>query len=108
MPEEEDRIKQQIADVEFLIDREINEFDKLHPAEAAEELLATQVETNKSPQEALGEPRTESPPHSSAGNDPTNPPAQVATAGQTAARKSSLEENSGEVIVEADEDTVIY
>jgi hypothetical protein len=94
--------------VEFLIEREINEFEKLYPEEARDEPPAPQEETNKSSEETVGEPRAESPPNPSTDNDPTNPPAQDPPSDQTADRKLSPEENSGEVVVEADEDTVIY
>lgn len=53
----------------------------------------------------MGEPRTESPSNSDPHGDTTNPPIQ---SDQMATEKHSLEENNGEVVVEADEDTVIY
>jgi hypothetical protein len=52
----------------------------------------------------VGEPRLESPSVSSAPVDTTNLPAQEHTMGE----KPSLEEHNGEVVFEAEEDTVIY
>lgn len=63
---------------------------------------------NNSSKETVGEPRTESPPISNIQVDPTNPPTQAPQSNQPATGRHSLEEHNGEVVVEADEDTVIY
>jgi hypothetical protein len=55
----------------------------------------------------VGEPRFESPSVSNV-VDTTNHHVQVPQPDQTLAEKQSLEEHNGEVIVEAEEDTVIY
>lgn len=52
----------------------------------------------------MGEPEAESPPVSNALNDTTNDPVQA----KAAVEKDSTEEQNGEVVVEAEEDTVIY
>ena len=108
VPEEESRIKGQISDVEFLIERELAEFDKLYPEEPNKEAPVPEEEINTSSKETVGEPRAESPPNPNTDIDPTNPPAQDPPSDQTAVRKHSLGEHNGEVVVEADEDTVIY
>ena len=72
------------------------------PAPAPEEVI------DSSSKETVGEPLAESPPNPNIDIDPTNPPAHDSPSDQTAARKDSLGEHNGEVVVEADEDTVIY
>lgn len=105
LPEEEDRIKSQITEVEALIQRELDEFDKLYPAERSQDAPADREKANCSPKETVGEPRTESPPISNVQRDTTNPHVQ---SDQMAAVKHSPEEHNGDVMVEAEEDTVIY
>jgi hypothetical protein len=56
----------------------------------------------------VGEPRTESPSVSYAPIDTTNPVVQATQSEQNMDGKPSLEEHNGEVVVEAEEDTVIY
>ena len=59
--------------------------------------------------ETVGEPHLESPSVSNAPGDTTNNlSAQATQSEQVMAEKPSLEENNGEVVVEAEEDTVIY
>lgn len=108
MPEEEDRIKEQIADVEFLIEREVDEFRKLHPDEQPNGTPTPRKGAETPREEAMGGPRAVSPPNPTTDTDPANPPAQDPPSDQAMARKQSLEEHNGEVVVEADEDTVIY
>ncbi|KIN07240.1 hypothetical protein OIDMADRAFT_22130 [Oidiodendron maius Zn] len=108
LPEEEDRIKRQISEVEILIEREVEEFNTLYPYEPVKDALVPEEKQNNSSKETVGEPRTESPPNSNIQVDPTNPPTQTPQSNQPATGRHSLEEHNGEVVVEADEDTVIY
>ena len=108
LPQDEDRIKTQIAEAEAIIEREIDEFYRHHPketgAESRQEPLAEGENTNGTPKETVGKPHFESPSVSSAPVDTTNSPAQD----HVIAEKQPLEEHNGEVVVEAEEDTVIY
>jgi hypothetical protein len=108
LPRDEGHIKTQIAEAEAIIEREVDEFYRQHPkeagAESRQERLAEGKNTNSTPKETVGEPRFESPSVSSAPVDTTNPPAQD----RDIAEKQPLEEHNGEVVVEAEEDTVIY
>lgn len=54
----------------------------------------------------MGEPQTESP--SVPNIDTTNIPVQEAQSDQVRAEKQAQEEHNGEVVVENEEDTVIY
>lgn len=57
----------------------------------------------------MGEPQAESPSASNnVSNDSTNPNKQDSRSEQVATEKTSPEEHNGEVVVEAEEDTVIY
>jgi hypothetical protein len=108
LPVEEDRIKRQISEVEAVVERELDEFDKLYPEGPRKQVLRPDEEINNSSKETVGEPRAESPPIPNADADPTNPPVQAAQSDQMERRKHSMEEHNGEVVVEAEEDTVIY
>jgi len=100
LPRDEERIKTQIAEAEAIIEREVDEFYRQHPKESGTESRQEPGEnTNGTSKETVGEPRFESPSVSSALVDTTNPSAH---------EKLSLEEHNGEVVVEAEEDTVIY
>ena len=63
---------------------------------------------NGTSKETVGEPRFESPSISNAPIDTTNPSAQTSQSDQVVAEKPPLEEHNGEVVFEAEEDTVIY
>lgn len=100
LPRDEDRIKTQIAEAEAIIEREVNEFYRQHPKEPeSESTQESGGNTNGTSKETVGEPRFESPSVSSDFVDTTNPSVH---------EKQSLEEHNGEVVVEAEEDTVIY
>jgi len=65
--------------------------------------------TNSTSKETVGEPRFESPSISNAHVDTTNNISAQATQSELAiSEEPSLEEHNGEVVVEAEEDTVIY
>jgi len=108
-PEDEERIKSQIAEAEALIEREVAEFHAQHPKEKTQEKTETE-ETNGTSEETVGEPATESPsvPTLALLVDTTNRPAQARQSDQTKTDKHALEEHNGEVVVENEEDTVIY
>lgn len=115
LPEEVDRIKQQISEVEALIKRELDEFDKSHPEEPSKEAPTLEEEKiDTSSKETVGEPHTESPPISNVDVEPvkpiepTNPHVQTPQPDQSATGEHSSGEHNGEVLVEAEEDTVIY
>ncbi|KAH8801504.1 pinin/SDK/memA/ protein conserved region-domain-containing protein [Xylogone sp. PMI_703] len=103
-PEEEDRIKTQIAEAEAIIEREVEEFNLKHPKDDA----TAEGETNGRSKEPVGEPHKESPSVPIA-VDTTNPkPSQEVPSQPSKTEKESVEENNGEVVEEAEEDTVIY
>jgi len=56
----------------------------------------------------VGEPQVESPSVSKVLVDSTNNPVQAPQSEQVTAEKDPPEEHNGEVVVEAEEDTVIY
>ena len=58
--------------------------------------------------ESVGEPRFESPSVPNAPVDTTNPSTQAIQSDQVVDDKRPSEEHNGEVVVEAEEDTVIY
>ena len=112
LPRDEEHIKTQIAEAEAIIEREVDEFNKRHLKEAAEEVRegppAEGGNTNGTSKETVGEPRLESPSVSNAPGDTTNLLAQASQSDRNMEEKRSLEEHNGEVVVEAEEDTVIY
>jgi hypothetical protein len=106
-----ERIQQQVADAEALIDREIQEFNRRHKTDLQPEQRPRE-KIEDSAEETEGEHHAESstvPPV--AESDSTNPlpPVQALESGHVpiSAERDPLEEN-GEVVVEGDEDTVIY
>ena len=113
MPSEKERIKTQITEAEATIDREIDEFYRRHPKEAgdgSEQERSEERNINGTSKETVGEPRLESSsvPHAPVDTTTNNPSAQTTQSEQVTAEKRSLEEHNGEVLVEAEEDTVIY
>lgn len=78
----------------------------MYQEERGQETSEDGDKTNNMSKETLGEPHTESPSISNV--DTTNPPVQAPQSDQITTEKHSLEEHNGEVIVEAEEDTVIY
>ncbi|KAE8454336.1 hypothetical protein EG329_005261 [Mollisiaceae sp. DMI_Dod_QoI] len=105
-PEDEERIKSQVAEAEALIEREVAEFHAQHSKETHEKIETE--ETNGTSKETVGEPATESPSVPTLAVDTTNRPAQARQSDQTKTDKHALEEHNGEVVVENEEDTVIY
>jgi hypothetical protein len=111
LPGDAERIQQQVADTEALIDREIQEFNRRHKTDLQPEERPRE-KVKDSAAETEGEHHAESssvPPV--AESDSTNPlpPVQAPESGPApvVAERDPLEEN-GEVVVEGDEDTVIY
>lgn len=106
LPRDEDRIKQQIADAEAIIEREVDEFYTRHPKEGGQDSSA-ESKTNGTSKETVGEPQLESPSVSNV--DTTNiPPVQAPQSDEVKAEKLAQEEHNGEVVLENEEDTVIY
>lgn len=105
LPQDEERIKTQIAEAEALIEREVDEFYARHPKEADQD-TAKEEKTESTSKATVGEPRAESPSVSNV--DTTNPPAQEPQSGKITAENQAVEEHNGEVVVENEEDTVIY
>jgi hypothetical protein len=116
LPGDAERIKEQKADTEALIESEIQEFNRRHKTELQPEERPREEEAKNEAAETEGEHHAESSlvPRV-AESDSTNPlptvqaqaPAPGSAQGQVLAERDPLEEN-GEVVVEGDEDTVIY
>ena len=106
LPRDEDQIKKQIADAEALIEREVDEFYTRHPKEDIRD-PPTESKTNGTSKETVGEPQLESP--SVPKVDTTNiSPVQATQSDEVKAEKQAQEEHNGEVVLENEEDTVIY
>lgn len=104
LPSEADRIKEQIAEAEAFIEREVTEFEKRYPKIDA---ISERENTNTS-KETVGEPQAEPTSVSNVSIDTTNPPVQEPRSERVTTERTTPEENNGEVVVEAEEDTVIY
>lgn len=108
LPQQEERIKNQITEAEALIEREVTEFEARKPKEKSQGKIETE-DTNGASKETVGEPATESPSVPSlALVDTTNLPDVQAPQSEQTTEKHALEEHNGEVVVENEEDTVIY
>ena len=112
MPEEEASIKTQITDAETVIERELGDFYKRHPnlrsKPEPEQATKEEEKANKTSKETMGEPQSESPSALNIQVDTTNPSTQTPQLEVPVADKDGSEEHNGEVVVEAEEDTVIY
>lgn len=106
LPQDEERIKVQLTDAEDNIKREEDEFYARHPDFTRRKSLITD-KTNVTPTETVGEPQIE-PPSVSSAVDTTNDTPAKDTQEQVTSQKQSSEEHNGEVVVENEEDTVIY
>jgi hypothetical protein len=115
MPKDDERIKEQISDTKALIEREIQEFNKRHKTQLLAEECPRKEEAKDEAVETEGDHHAESSPVPPVAqeSDSTNPlPSMQEQAPKSGndyatAEKDMLEEN-GEVVVEGDEDTVIY
>ncbi len=109
MPSDEERIKDQIAEAKAAIEREEADFRAKHPKDISREPVTQdeKEETIATSKETVGEPQAES---LSVSNDvdTTNSHVQVPQPDPITAENQAQEEHSGEVVVENDEDTVIY
>ena len=109
LPRDEDRIKTQLANAEAQIEREVEEFNARHPKAVQNgEEASAEEKTNSTSTETVGEPHTESPSVSNVVVDTTNISVQASRSEEITGEKQSLEEHNGEVVVENEEDTVIY
>ncbi|KAK6582217.1 hypothetical protein PZA11_004625 [Diplocarpon coronariae] len=107
LPGQEGRIKKQIAVAEATIEHEISQFDLRYPERPGRKETKTEKADTK-PKETPGEPLTESPSVSKV-DDTTDPPeTQAPQSEQSQEAPRAQEEHNGEVVVENDEDTVIY
>jgi len=105
LPSDEERINAQIAEAEAIIKRETEEFNTRYPQAAAAASIGEDTNTSK---ETVGEPQTEPPSVSNASIDTTNPPVQEPQSEQATTERITPGEHNGEVVVVAEEDTVIY
>ncbi len=84
----------------------MEEFHARHPREGGRNTTA-EIKANSTPKETVGEPQIESPSVSNV--DTTNiSPVQEPQSIHGPAEKQTQEEHNGEVVVENEEDTVIY
>jgi len=105
LPGDEDRIKKQVAEAEALIEREVQEFKQRHniketPADKpSEETVGEhQVESSSVPAVAVAATVTDS----------TNPNAHAQLSQPSSHMERDPSDENGEVLVEAEEDMVIY
>lgn len=112
MPADEDRLKTQLAEVEGLIISEVEEFYQRYPTRrpVISTAVEKELEATDTSNETVGAPQLESPSASNIQTDTTNNPVQESSPEQkpAAAEKDGIEEHNGEVVVVAEEDTVIY
>lgn len=106
-PRNEATIKTQVEEVEALIEEEKSEWASRHQEQGLKAEEKEESEVKVKSDVLMGEPHTES---SSISNiDTTNPSFVLAAqSSQVKTEKDNLEEHNGEVVVEAEEDTVIY
>lgn len=107
LPRDEERIKSQIAEAEALINQEEKEFKARHSTLTDSPISKDnekQKKANNTSDEMVGELLAEPPSATTKELDTTNK--QAPESGETA--KVSLELHNGEVVVENEEDTVIY
>ncbi|KAG9237220.1 pinin/SDK/memA/ protein conserved region-domain-containing protein [Amylocarpus encephaloides] len=103
LPREEEIIRQQIKDAEALVRREEEEFAERHPDRPKKKSSIIE-KANVTSTETVGKPQSKSPSVSKT-FDTHDTPVHIT---QEPDAKQSLEEQNGEVVVENDEDTVIY
>ncbi|KAK6599243.1 hypothetical protein H4I96_08447 [Botrytis cinerea] len=104
-PNNEARIKTQIKEVEMLIEEEKSQWASKHPEQGPK--ADGESEAKVTSDVMMSEPHIESPSNSNI--DTTNPFSTLAAqSSQVKTEKDNLEEHNGEVVVEAEEDTVIY
>lgn len=112
VPADEERLKFQLAEAAALVKHEVEEFYERHPTRrpnpsASEGKGSKSIDASN---ETVGEPQPESASASKVQTDSTNNPVQGSSAEQerVVIEKDGVEEHNGEVIVVAEEDTVIY
>ncbi|KAH8653122.1 pinin/SDK/memA/ protein conserved region-domain-containing protein [Tricladium varicosporioides] len=106
LPEQKALIKSQIAEAEEAIRKELDDFESQHPERIRQ--TSTDEKTNNTSKETVGEPQVESLSVSKISDSTNDTPVQVTQPDQVASEKQALEEHNGEVVVENEEDTVIY
>jgi hypothetical protein len=107
LPRDEERIQAQIEEAEATVDREVAEFEERRRREREDGGPESNEKSNSEANETVGEsnnanPAIPSAPDASATN-PTPTPSDVHKPAH-----EPVADDSGEVVVEADEDTVIY
>lgn len=93
------------------MEREVEQFYERYPTRRPSLLAGGKgTKINDASNETVGEPQPESPPASIVQTDTTNKPVQESMLEQEQAEteKNGAEEHNGEVVVVAEEDTVIY
>ncbi|KAL3419161.1 nuclear protein [Phlyctema vagabunda] len=105
LPGDEERINSQIADAKAIAEREVADFRARHPPPATTtgEADDTATITNSTSKETVGEPLAETPSAPDV-KDTTN----IQAPASAEADKELSDIHNGEVVVEAEEDTVIY
>jgi hypothetical protein len=106
LPQEEELIKSQITAAEAQVRQEEEDFANRYP-HIPRKKSSVIDNTNVASIETVGKPRTESPSVSKVEDTTNDTPVQVPQEQETS-EKQSLEEQNGEVVVENEEDTVIY
>ncbi|CAG8960678.1 hypothetical protein HYFRA_00013446 [Hymenoscyphus fraxineus] len=106
LPQEEERIKVQVAEAENNIRREEEDFYARHP-ELSRRRSSIIDKANITSTETVGEPQHE-PPSVSKAIDTTNDNPAKDTEAQVISQKQSSDDHNSEVVVENEEDTVIY
>lgn len=107
-PEDDERIKDQIIEAQKLIDQEVAEFEERHPEYKAQPKGEAE-DANDTSKETVGEPTNESPTDPVVIDTTNNPPPlEAQSSDQSRSEKHVTEEHNGEVVMEHDEDTVIY
>jgi len=109
---DEERLSTQLAEAATLVKREVKEFYERHPTRRPSYSASAGkgIDSNVTSNESVGEPQTESPSASKVQTDTTNESVQGSSPEQerVVTEKDGAEEHNGEVVVVAEEDTVIY
>lgn len=108
LPRDEERIEIQIKEAEATIERDIAQFNLRHSDRPVIQEVKKEDRAKSRSKETPGEPQTESPSVSKVVDDTTNALVQAPLTEKIKAEKQTQEEHNGEVVMENDEDTVIY
>jgi len=108
LPDEAERIKQQVADTEAQIEQEVEEFKQLHKSNSQQE-QSSETLKEQTKEKATGEHQVESSsvPTVDAVTDSTNLQNSVQKSHSSLHERGPSDENE-EIVVETEEDTVIF